>query len=574
MSTLARGAAPPVVSVAVVALALLVGAQVRGETEGDAAKGGETYAAQCALCHGSNGGGGQGPSLKGVVGRKAASTEFAYSAALKRTGWSWDVAHLDRYLENPQAAVAGTLMPVGVEDAGRRRDVIAFLAGLAPNAAADAAPRAATATATAAEPASGPYADWRGDAPGRRHRITPADLPAPYASQSADNYSKPAPRPAGRLPQAPPGFKLELFADDLENPREIRLAPNGDVFVSESGPGRIRVLRARDGAGRVEQSAIFAKGLDTPEGMAFYPAGRDPKWLYVAERNRVVRFPYRAGALEAGGAPEVIVPRLAPTTGGHTTRDIAFSADGRRMFVAVGSGSNVAAGMDRKPLAEAKAYGAAHGLGATWGSEENRADVLVFTPQGGGGRVYASGLRNCVGMAVQPKTGALWCSTNERDELGDDLVPDYVTRVKEGAFYGWPWWYIGDHEDPRLKGERPDLKGRVTVPDVLIQPHSASLGMTFYTGSAMPPAWRGSAFAAEHGSWNRARRTGPKLVRIVLRPDGSPTGEYEDVLTGFTLDDTRVFGKPAGVVGAHDGALLVTDSLGGAVWRLSWLGGR
>lgn len=551
---------------------LAAAAVARGEAQPDIVKGAAIYAAQCALCHGSNGGGGQGPALAGVVGRKAASTGFGYSAALKRTGWTWDAAHLDRYLADPQRAVPGTLMPVNIDAAADRREVIAFLAGL--KAAAPETVAAAQDPTPPVKTGGGPYADWRGDAPGRRHHITPADLPAPYATESANNYPKEATRPPGRLPQAPPGFKVELFADNLENPREIRIAPNGDVFVSESGPGRIRVLRARDGVGRVERTSVFAKGLNTPEGMAFYPAGPDPKWLYVAERNRVVRFPYRSGALEAGGGPEVVVETLAPTTGGHTTRDIVFSADGERMFVAVGSGSNVAATMAKKPLAEAEAYDAAHGLGATWGNEENRADVLVFTPRGGAGRVYASGLRNCVGMAVQPKTGTLWCSTNERDELGDDLVPDYVTRVKEGAFYGWPWWYIGDHEDPRLKGERPDLKGRITVPDVLIQPHSASLGMTFYTGSAMPAAWRGSAFAAEHGSWNRARRTGPKLVRILLNPDGSPTGEYEDVLTGFTLDDARVFGKPAAVAGAHDGALLVTDSLGGAVWRLSWLGGR
>ena len=294
----------------------------------------------------------------------------------------------------------------------------------------------------------------------------------------------------------------------------------------------------------------------------------------MAERNRVVRLPYARGAVKAGGAPEVVVPQLAPTTMGHSTRDLAFSPDGSRLFVSVGSGSNVAQEMPKKPLAEAQAYDRAHGLGATWGPEENRADVLSFTPGGRDGKIYATGIRNCVGLAVQPKTGALWCSTNERDALGDDLVPDYVTRVKAGGFYGWPWWYIGDHEEPRLKGERPDLKGRVAVPDLLVQPHSASLGMTFYEAAMFPPAWRRSAFAAEHGSWNRASRTGPKVIRIPLGSDGAPTGAYEDVLTGFTLDGARVWGRPVAVATAHDGALLVSDDGGNVIWRLSYAGGR
>jgi glucose/arabinose dehydrogenase len=283
----------------------------------------------------------------------------------------------------------------------------------------------------------------------------------------------------------------------------------------------------------------------------------------------VIRFAYRSGDL-AGAAPEVVVPRLAHTSAGHSTRDIVFSLDGRRMWVSVGSESNAAEGIGRRGPEEVRAWEAEHGLGAAWGAEERRADALEFTPEGGGGRVFATGLRNCVGEAVQPVTGELWCSVNERDGLGDDVPPDYVTRVREGAFYGWPWRYIGDREDPRHRGARPDLAGRMTEPDVLIQAHSASLGMTFYTGSAFPAAYRGDAFAAQHGSWNRARRTGYKLIRIHLE-NGAPTGEYEDFLTGFVVDDNAVWGRPVGVTTARDGALLVSEDASGTVWRVAYM---
>ena len=225
------------------------------------------------------------------------------------------------------------------------------------------------------------------------------------------------------------------------------------------------------------------------------------------------------------------------------------------MFVSVGSRSN----------------DAERSIGALWDSEEGRADVLVFTPEGKEERIFAAGLRNCVGMAVQPATGDLWCSTNERDGLGDDLPPDYVTRVHEGAFYGWPWFYIGGNEDPRHSSERPDLRGRVTVPDVLLQPHSAPLGIAFYDGAQFPAEYRGDAFTALHGSWNRAKRTGYKVVRILLK-DGRPTGEYEDFLTGFVVNDSRVWGRPVGVAVAHDGALLVSEDGNGTIWRVSYRG--
>jgi glucose/arabinose dehydrogenase len=287
----------------------------------------------------------------------------------------------------------------------------------------------------------------------------------------------------------------------------------------------------------------------------------------VANTNSVVRFPYSSGALHPSGQPETVVARLTDSRGGHWTRDIVFSPDGARMFVSVGSASNVAEDMPTRSAADASAWDAAHGLGATWGDETDRADVLVFSVDGSQHKVFASGIRNCVGMAIQPRTGALWCSTNERDDLGDDLVPDYLTHVTEGAFYGWPWYYLGAHADPRHH-DRPDLAGRATMPDVLVQAHSASLGMTFYDGSLFPQEYRGNAFAAFHGSWNRSTRTGPKVVRLLMH-DGVPTGEVQDFMTGFVVDEEAVWARPVGVAVAHDGALLVTEDGNGTVWRIA-----
>ncbi len=312
---------------------------------------------------------------------------------------------------------------------------------------------------------------------------------------------------------------------------------------------------------------MFARGLRGPFGIAFYPAA-DPQWVYVANTDSVVRFPYRAGDRKARGQAETIVAKLP--SGGHSTRDIVFSKDGTRMFVSVGSASNVAEDMGKLSLSAMQSWQADHPLGATWGTETERADVLVFDPQGKNRRIFATGIRNCAGLGVGP-AGDLWCSTNERDLLGDDVPPDYVTRVKEGAFYGWPWYYIGGNEEPRHQGARPDLKDKVTVPDVLIQAHSAPLGMTFYNGSQFPENYRGSGFAALHGSWNRSKRTGYKVVRIIMK-DGAPTGEYEDFVTGFVIDDRSVWGRPVGVAEAKDGALLVSEDGSGTIWRVTYRG--
>jgi glucose/arabinose dehydrogenase len=412
---------------------------------------------------------------------------------------------------------------------------------------------------------SAAFGDWRDDKPGIVRLIRPDDLPKPGATPSAARVAEIVPRPPGALLHVPEGFKIELFAEGLRAPRQMRVAPNGDIFVAETRAGRIRVLRAADGEPKPAVNEIYASGLHQPFGIAFFPAGNDPQWLYVADTDRVVRFPYRSGDLKPAENPETVVAGL-PHGYGHTTRDIVFTRD-KRMLISVGSESNDAEGM-AGPAEGLSAWSAKHPLGESWGRETGRAGVLAFDPDGKSLGMFATGIRNCVGLAIQPATGDPYCSTNERDGLGDNLVPDYVTRVREGAFYGWPWFYIGDHWDPRHAGERPELKGKITVPDVLLQAHSASLGLTFYDGTAFPAEYRGDGFAAEHGSWNRSKRTGCKVIRIRLK-DGVPTGEYEDFITGFVVNDTDVWGRPVGVAVAHDGALLVSEDGNGTIWRVT-----
>jgi glucose/arabinose dehydrogenase len=393
--------------------------------------------------------------------------------------------------------------------------------------------------------------DWTTDAPGVRRKLTIADLAKPYETPSARNHPKLTKRPEGAMPHVPKGFTVSEFETGLRNPRKIVTAPNGDIVVAESMPGRIKLLRDRNGDGKAETNVNFATGLAMPFGIAFYPPGPDPTHIYIGNTNSVVRFPYKNGDLKAQGEPEVIVKSLPSGRervggGGHWTRDVAFSADGKILFVSVGSRSNV----DDDD------------------TEKRRADILAFDPDGSKERVYGWGIRNAVGLAIQPQTGQVWCSVNERDGLGDQLVPDYITHVEEGGFYGWPWYYIGKHQDPRHKGKHPELSDKVIVPDVLLQSHSASLCMTFYTGGQFPQEYRQDAFAAEHGSWNRSRRTGYKVIRIPFK-DGKATGEYEDFLTGFVTPGGDVWGRPVGVTVAKDGALLVSDDGSGTVWRVA-----
>ena len=399
--------------------------------------------------------------------------------------------------------------------------------------------------------------DWTTDAPGVRRKITLADVAAPYDTESSQNHPKVVKQPEGAWPKAPEGFEVTKFATGLGQPRVIVRAPNGDLFVAESGPGRVRILRDADGDGKPEVQETFATGLTRPFGIAFHPPGPEPKHVYVANTDSVVRFPYKSGDLKAGGPPETIVADIpsgneAVGGGGHWTRDLQFSPDGKTLFVSVGSRSNV----------------------TDDDSEKRRADILAFDPDGKNERTFAWGIRNPVGLAIDPATGKLWTSVNERDGLGDDLVPDYITHVEEGGFYGWPWYYLtGANQDPRHKGKRPELKDKVITPDVLVQSHSASLDLTFYDGAAFPETYRGDLFAAEHGSWNRARRTGYKVVRVPIE-DGAATGEYEDFLVGFVTPEGDVWGRPVGVAVAKDGSLMVTDDASGTVWRVAYAGSK
>jgi glucose/arabinose dehydrogenase len=466
------------------------------------------------------------------------------------------------------------------------------------------------------------FTNWNQQQPGVRHKITVGDLPAPHPDESVQNQPTVIPRPANAWPIAPPGFKVTLYAggdnaplqraDATEHmaraagtftePRLIRTAPNGDLFLADSGAGMIDVLRGVGADGKAAQVEHFAAGLDHPFGIAFYPAG-NPKYLYVGNATTIQRFPYHAGDLHATGPAETIVPNIPGYAqlagGGHWTRDVTFTKDGQHLLVSVGSGSNVD-DADTHP------------------GEFHRADVLEYTPEGKFVEVYAYGIRNCVGEAINPITGQLWCSTNERDVLGNHLVPDYVTSVPEGSFFGWPWYYMGGHQDPRLPQpcvngtgpnpqltaplasdqarncKRVDLSAKVKTPDVLVQPHMASLEMVFYptlnefhnwhracppgpcpatpipTG-ALPSEYFGDAFAAEHGSWNRENRAGYEVIVIPMK-DGHATGEYDDFLTGFVTPQGGVWGRPVGVAVANDGSLFVTDDGSRSVWHVTYTG--
>ena len=382
--------------------------------------------------------------------------------------------------------------------------------------------------------------------PGTFRKITVADLPEP--SQARPFPGKVVPRQETNMPIAPAGFKVELYAhDNLRAPRQIRRAPNGDLFVAETNSGEIKVVRDNNGKAEI---SVFATGLQRPFGVNFYPVGPNPQYIYVGNTGSLVRFAYKNGDLKASGPSEMLISDLPPN-GNHFTRDVVFSKDGRRMFVSVGSADNVA---DQQPV------------------QQHRANILEYTPEGKFVQIYGSGIRNPVGLGIQPTTGEVWTSVNERDNLGDNLVPDYVTSVKEGGFYGWPWFYIGQHDDPRAKMERSadKTKDKVVVPDVLLTPHSASLGLTFYDGTQFPQEYRGDLFAAEHGSWNRSIRSGLEVIRVPLEK-GKSNGTYEDFLTGFATADGNSWGRPVGVAVGKDGAVYVTDDGSASIWKVSYI---
>jgi glucose/arabinose dehydrogenase len=387
--------------------------------------------------------------------------------------------------------------------------------------------------------------------PGLARKITALDLPQPQSPAMLRlirmyiGFGRNGKRPEKAIPKAPAGFHVDLFvANGLTIPRQIRRAPNGDIFVADTGAGAVRIFRGITREGKPLESSVYAS-YPAVFGINFYPPGPNPQWVYVTNTTTLVRYAYKNGDLKATGEPEKLITDLP--SGGHSTRDIVFSKDGS-LLLAVGSASN---NNDND-------------------AEFHRASILEYTPEGKFVGVYASGIRNPVGLAINPETGELWTSVNERDNLGDNLVPDYVTHVARGGFYGWPWFYIGGNQDPAHAGKHPELKTKVIVPDVLIQAHSASLGMAFYDGKMFPPEYSGDAFAAEHGSWNHSQGSGREVIRIPIE-NGRSTGVYQDFLTGFTSDG-NAWGRPVGVVVAADGSLLVTDDGARVIWRVSYLG--
>ena len=394
------------------------------------------------------------------------------------------------------------------------------------------------------------FDSYQTEKPGTFRKITVADLPQPFATKGVGNSPTVVPRPADAWPKTIEGFKVDLYAHDgLENPRKMMAAPNGDIFLADTDKGEIKVFHGMTKDGKPQQTSTFATGLPNPYGMAFYPVGKNPQWLYIGNTNSIVRFPYKNGDMKASGSAQTIVADL-DAKGGHSTRDLAFLPDGSKLLVAVGSGSNI-----NDPDTHPK--------------ERMRAQIREYTPDGKFVKTYASGIRNPASITISP-SGQVWCSTNERDMLGDNLVPDYITHVQEGGFYGWPYYYTGDHHDPRLP-EKPDLGKKTIVPDVLLQPHNASLGLIFYEGHQFPTEYKGDIFAAEHGSWNKSVRAGYEVIRVPIE-NGKAVGDYEDFVTGFVMPDGKVWGRPVGVVTAPDGSLLVSDDGSNSIWRVSYVG--
>ena len=404
---------------------------------------------------------------------------------------------------------------------------------------------------------------------------TPKDetvhLPAPYATKSVSKRVDIIDWETGQMPTAPAGFTVSEYAGSLESPRWAYVAPNGDVFVAEAttlpkgtkkqiaatlgldksrslqrtSANRITLLRDADSDGRPEVRTVFLSGLNQPFGMLVMG-----DYFYVANTNGVLRFPYKAGATSLTAKGEKILDLPEGGYNNHWTRNLLASKDGSKILVTVGSGSNV---QEHGPE-----------------NEIRRANILQINPDGSGEEIYASGLRNPIGLAYYPGSSTLWAAVNERDELGDELVPDYITSVKKGGFYGWPYSYYGQNEDPRRKGERPDLVQKALVPDVPMGPHVAALGLTFYDKKAFPAKYHNGAFVGEHGSWNRSQYSGYK-VAFVPFAGGKPAGPPEDFLTGFLVggDSDKAHGRPVDVVTMPDGALLITDDAGNKVWRVS-----
>lgn len=365
------------------------------------------------------------------------------------------------------------------------------------------------------------------------------NLPPPFATRSAGNGPSSSKPPAGFLPTVPSGFRINIFATGFKGPRWLTVAPDGDIFLADMGAGEIVVMRDPQGTGGARQRETFASGLRRPFGIAFHD-----DYVYVGSMDALVRFRYDPKTSKRLGEAEHLMDL---PSGGHSTRSLAFSPDGKHLFIGVGSESNISLG--ENPV---------------------RAAVTICDLDGQNSRRYATGLRNPVGLAIEPLTGALWTSVNERDELGDNLPPDYFTSLKDGGFYGWPYSYIGGNVDPRVKPQRPDLVGRAIIPDVLLGSHVAPLQFTFYTGKQFPESYRGGAFIAEHGSWNRSTRAGYQVAFVAFK-DGQPSADPVPFMTGLVPDPKAdyVYGRPVGVTVAPDGALLVSDDGAQVVYRIS-----
>jgi glucose/arabinose dehydrogenase len=419
------------------------------------------------------------------------------------------------------------------------------------------------------EPSGAPAAEERAAAPSSPVAAAP-DLPEPHATPSAVKFSKVIGWPAGRMPAARPGFQVSLFADGLANPRWLHVLPNGDLLVAESmtstiqnvapdveeglrasrtigqSANRVTLLRDADGDGRPEVRTAFLSGLNQPFGMVHLDGS-----VYVANTDALMRFPYMEGQTRIAAAGQKVLDLPAGGYNNHWTRNVIARPDGAKLYVSVGSATNVdEEGIDAR--------------------DERRAAILEVNPDGTGMRVFASGLRNPNGMDWEPMSGALWTAVNERDGLGDDLVPDYITSVRDGGFYGWPYSYFGQHEDPRQRGKRPDLVARAIVPDYPVGAHTASLGLLFYRGTAFPAAYRGGVFVGQRGSWNRSAPAGYRVIFVPFT-DGKPSGPIEEFLTGFIArpEVPEVYGRPVGLAELRDGSLLVADDAGGRIWRVT-----
>jgi len=378
------------------------------------------------------------------------------------------------------------------------------------------------------------------------HEIKASDLPPPKIEDNVNNGPNVIPRPAGVQLTMPPGFEISTFAEGgFTRPRWMALAPNGDVFLADSMGGKVIVLRDTNHDGVADERSTFAEGLKQPFGIAFWH-----DYVYIGNTDAITRYHYKPGQTKAEGPAEKIADVPGNGYREHWTRNILFSPDGQKMYVTVGSESND--DVEANPM---------------------RATITEFNPDGTGKRTYVSGTRNPIGLAWLPGTRTMWAAVQERDRLGDDLAPDYVTAIKEGEFYGWPYAYAGAIEDPRHKGEKPDLVSKTITGDVLIQAHSAILGLTFYEGKMFPKEYRGDIFVALHGSWNRTKRTGYKIIRIRFQ-DGKPLGGYDDFLTGWMLDENskEVWGRPVGLLVLPDGSMLITDDGANKIWRVTYRG--